>query len=936
MDQTRWERIEAICDAAMERDGSARSDYLSAACSGDPALQQEVESLLAQLHASPSFLEQPLVDLASLVPNEDGEPAVPESIGPYRIERVLGRGGMGEVYLAVRETEDIRQSVALKVIRRGMGTDEVLQRFKLERRILANLHHANIARLLDAAATDDGRPYFVMEYIEGVPITEYCDQHRLSIAERLKLFQTVCKAVQHAHQGLVVHRDLKPRNILVTQDGTPMLLDFGIGKVLVPSEALGPAPETSADLRLLTPEYAAPEQVKGGAVTTSTDVYSLGILLYELLTGRHPYLAGNESRQEVERAAVEVTPTRPSVMVSQGQSGAAPNAATLQQLSDLRGAQPSSLRRRLVGDLDNIVLMALRKEPERRYPSAAALAEDIQRHLDGLPVRAQTDTFGYRTRKFVRRHAGAVAAGVVAFVALGATTGVTLVQSRRVARESQRVLQERDKAVEVRGFLLEMFGASGADRAVGDTVTARRLLDLQVAQAKTAYATRPELKAEMLEVLADGYDRLGLYAEAEPLAREALAERRRLLGDKHPDVSSALNMVGWIMHERGKSKDAEPVVLEAVELRRAGGEPYRTDLARSLNDLGVVYNALTRYPAAETVLTEALTIRRALLGDQHRAVGITASNLGAAYYFQGKVDSAIRVQGLAVKSLEQSVGRDHQRSIVALGNLAAFKRAAGDKGAEADYRDLLARQTRLQGSQHPQTAFIQASLASTLSSRGRESGSEPVLAEAESLYRRSLATTEVAMGPSHPQAGVILDRLGAVLLARNKEREALTNQVRAVSILRAAYGDSNQTTIAAVAGLAMVHWRLGNVPAAQRLQREVAARYTQVLGDKHGQTAFARGRLCEFLLARGDALAEAQRNCALAERVQRNGPPNNRQAAWFSGLRLAQTHLALGTHAVADSILAQLRPAIDTLPRESPARRLLDSLTNAASASRRG
>lgn len=933
----RWERIEAICESALERDGAERAAYVAQSCAGDRELQREVESLVAQLIASPSFLERPIVDIAGLVTNDlPSDAPLPATIGPYRIARRIGKGGMGEVYLAIRETEDIRQSVALKVIRRGMSTDDVMQRFRLERRILANLHHPNIARLLDAAATDDGRPYFVMDYIEGVPITEYCDQHRLPVAARLALFQTVCKAVQHAHQNLVVHRDLKPRNILVTADGTPMLLDFGIGKVLAPTDTLTPAPKTSAELRLLTPEYAAPEQVKGGAVTTSTDVYSLGVLLYELLTGHHPYLVGNETRHDVERAALEATPTRPSVMVSQGRAGAAPNAAHVQQISDLRGTHPSSLRRRLLGDLDIIVLMALRKEPERRYPSAAALAEDIQRHLDGLPVRAQADTFGYRSRKFVRRHAGAVAAAVTAFAALGATTAITLVQSRRVSRESQRVLQERDKAVEVRGFLLEMFGASGADRAVGDTVTARRLLDLQVAQAKTAYATRPEVKAEMLEVLADGYDRLGLYADAEPLAREALAERRRLLGDEHPDVASALNLLGWILHERGKSKEAEPLLKQAAAMRRAGGERQRVDYARSLNDLGVVYNALTRYAEAESVLTEALRIRRAALGDPHRAVGITASNLGAAYYFQRKLQPALQTQALAVASLQQAVGNDHQRTIVALGNLAAFKRAAGDaKGAEADYRDLLARQARLQGADHPVTSGVAISLAAALHARGSASGNDSVLAEAEGLYRRSVASYQRALGPTHPQVGVTLDRLGALLLARRKDGEALTNQQRAVGILRAAYGDSNQTTIAAVGGLALIHWRLRNVAAAQRLQRGVATRYAQVLGDDHRQTAFARARLCEFLLAGRDALAEAQRNCALAERVQRNGLADNRPAAWLTGLRLAQTHLALGTPTVADSILAQLRPAIDTLPRESPARRLLDSLTNAASASRR-
>ncbi|MEW5918172.1 MAG: serine/threonine-protein kinase [Gemmatimonadota bacterium] len=934
MDRLRWDRIETICDAALQQPATERAAFITHACVGDVELQREVESLLAQLTASPSFLERPIVDLAALLPNEPPADApLPDKIGAYRIVRLIGRGGMGEVYLAERVAEDIRQSVALKVIRRGMDTEEVLQRFRLERRILANLHHPNIARLLDASATEDGRPYFVMEYIAGEPITEYCDRRRLTVLQRLQLFQTVCKAVQHAHQSLVVHRDLKPRNIIVTADGTPMLLDFGIGKVLAPSDALGPGVDTSTDLRLLTPDYAAPEQITGGAVTTNTDVYSLGVLLYELLTGQHPYADRKQTRQELERAAVEATPTRPSMAVSQPRRSV--DADVAPHASELRGTHPASLRRRLAGDIDNIVLMALRKEPERRYPSAAALGDDIQRHLDGLPVRAQPDTFGYRARKYVRRHAAAVAAGSIAFIALGVITGVTLVQSRRVARESARVQQERDKAVEVRGFLMEMFGASGANRAVGDTVTARRLLDMQVAQAKAAYANRPELRAEMLEVLADGYDRLGLYAEAEPLAREALNERRRMLGEKHPDVTPALNLVAWIMHERGQSKDAEPLLKEAIDVRRAAGERYRADLSRSLNDLGVVYNELRRYSAAESVLTEALAIRRTMEGDRDRFVGITASNLGASFYFQSKVDSAIKLQGEAVAALERSVGRDHQRSIIALGNLAAFKTVGGDaQGAESDYRDLLVRQTRLQGAEHPVTARVAASLASVLQSRGVATNSDSALAEAERLYRGALAAFERALGDQHQEVGVTRARLAGVLLARGRLAEALAQQERAVATLRAAHGDSHQTTIAVVGGLAFVHWRSGNIAAAQRVQRDVAARYAALMGDKHIQTAFARARLCEFLLAGADGIAEAQRNCALAEEVQRNGPAVNRPAAWFSALRLAQTYIALGAAPRAESIFAELRPALDTLPTDAAARRLRDSLVAALSARR--
>ena len=384
MHPERWQRIEAICFAALERDPALRAAYLEQACGGDTGLRREVETLLEQHEKHPSFLETPIVSLAGFVGAEP-DPLPPSGrIGSYRLIKRLGKGGMGEVYLAVREVDDVRQKVALKLIRRGMDSDEVVRRFRLERRILASLNHPNIAALLDAAVAEDGRPYFVMEHVEGTELDEYCAARRLPVRERLELFQVICRAVQHAHQNLVVHRDLKPRNILVTEDGTPKLLDFGIGKVLS-TDAFGDAIETRTELRLLTPEYAAPEQLTGAPVTTATDVYALGVILYELLTGQHPYGPEAADRQDLERIILEVTPPRPSLVRSE-------------------------IRRQLAGDLDTIVLMALRKEPARRYPSASALAADLQRHLDGLPVTARPDTFGYRAGKFVRRHAGAVSA----------------------------------------------------------------------------------------------------------------------------------------------------------------------------------------------------------------------------------------------------------------------------------------------------------------------------------------------------------------------------------------------------------------------------------------------------------------------------------------------------------------------------------------------
>jgi eukaryotic-like serine/threonine-protein kinase len=929
MDALRWERIEALCEEAMDMRDASRAAFLEQACGDDVELRHEVEALLEQLDRQPSFLERPIIDLGPLAPNEvDDQPAT-GNIGPYRLVRRLGRGGMGEVYLAIREVEDIQQSVALKIIRRGMHTDEVLQRFRLERRILGNLIHPNIARLLDASATDDGRPYFVMEYVEGVPLTEYCDRNRLSIRDRLALFRVICAAVQHAHQNLVVHRDLKPKNILVTADGAPKLLDFGIGKVLSPNDVFGSAIETSTDVRLLTPEYAAPEQVTGSAVTTATDVYALGVLLYEILAGHHPYATGKASRHEIERAVLESTPNRPSVMVSR-----VSDAITPAEVSQRRGTDPGHLRRRLAGDLDNIVLMALRKEPERRYASASAFADDIRRHLEGLPVSARADTLGYRARKFVRRHVAAVATTVIAFLALGVTTGVTMVQSRRVAREAARVEQERDKAVEVQGFLLEMFGATGADRSLGETVTARRLLDLQAAQLRTAYADRPELRAEMMGVLADGYDRLGLYKDAEPLAREALTLRRQLLGDGHPDVATALNLAGWITHELGRPKDAEPMLIEAAAIRRSSGERYRADLARSLNDLGVIYNALTRYAAAESVLTESLGLRRALHGDRHRAVGITASNLAAAFYYQGKVDSAMTTQSLALSSLEASVGRDHSRTLIALGNLAAFWRAKGElKATEDTYRDLYERHQRLQGPDHPQTTQTGISLGISIFDRAVGDRDSAALGEAETLFRRVLESSERTLGTEHLRVGLALHRVAGVELERGRFRDALATQQRAVRIISASEGDGSQNTILAIARLAIIRFRMGNRDEGVRLQGQAATSAERVLGAAHRETGRLKGTLCDLMVVRGGRLEDASQACLDADRALR-GNAGAANLALLVRLRLAQAYLSLGRRPAADSILAASRADAGNGTLPPLQRHLLDSLSTVIAATR--
>lgn len=931
MDPARWQRLEQLCFEALEHDPAARLEWLQAQCGGDAALHAEAVRLLGELDRDPGFLERPLLHHAGVDLSAPPDPPPPETIGVYRIQHRLGRGGMGEVYLATRDLDGVPQHVAIKVVRPGMGTAEILERFRQERRILAGLDHPNIARLLDAGATPEGSPYFVLEHVDGIPVDAYCDQHQLSIEHRLQLFQTVCQAVEHAHQRLVVHRDLKPGNILVTGDGVVKLLDFGIGKLLAPGNGGDEVIETRSQVRLLTPEYAAPEQVAGGTITTTADVYALGVLLYELLSGHHPYREPGAQRADLERAVLETTPRRPSTVVTTAATSRGDQATvTAAEIGSRRRTDPDHLRRRLAGDLDNIVLKALRKEPDRRYASAAALSDDLQRHLDGHPVRARSDTLAYRASKFVTRNAGWVTAAGVAFLALGTTAAVTLVQSRRVAVEAARVTEERDKALEVRSFLMEMFGASGANQATGDTVSVRRLLDLQAASLETTFADRPELRAEMLEVLADGYDRLGLIQSAQPLAERALALRRELLPPDDPGVGPALNLMGWITHELGRSAEAEPILREAVAIRRGAGPRYREDLARSLNDLGVVLNALARYHEADTVLTEALEIRLATLGPGHRAVGITGNNLAAAYYFLGRLPDAIRVQEVAVEAIRSALGTDHQRTVVAMSNLASFRRTNGDwPAAEATYRELLAIQMRLQGADHPVTARTRTQVAQVMFERGLETGDAAALVGAEEENRAAVATFEAALGAEHPQVGVALSALSLVLTERDLNAEALPIAERSLSILEKSLGRSNPNTLPSLARLARIRWRLGQVEPAIALQREALLGYLSGPGTATPETARAQAALCEFLLIRGGGseLREAAELCSSAGASLDRAPPGVRRNAPYVYLRLVQVYRAQGRTADADSLLTAIRPRVDSIAGlGGQLRSLLDSL----------
>ena len=452
MELDRWQQIEDLFQATLDCERARRDSLLDEACAGDRSLRDEIESLLAAYEKS-GFTDAPaFADGLRLIEKNHTDILIGRRIGPYKVIREIGRGGMGTVYLAARADDAFQKFVAIKIVRRGLDTDDIIERFRNERQILATLDHPNITRLLDGGTTDDGLPYFVMEYIEGEPIDLYCDERKLTITERLNLFQGVCAALRYAHQNLVIHRDIKPGNVLVTREGVPRLLDFGIAKLL--SAVTEPQMKTLVGLRPLTPEYASPEQVRGEAMTTSSDVYSMGVLLYLLLTGHRCYRRAS-SAAEIERAICEEEPEKPSLVVMREEAGLEDNEAriTPDSVSRTREGTPDKLRRRLEGDLDNLVLTALRKEPQRRYVSAEQFSEDIRRHLANLPVMARPDTRGYRTAKFIQRNKAWVAMVALTFLSLTGGIAISLWQTHVARKQRDLARVEHAKAARINTFL---------------------------------------------------------------------------------------------------------------------------------------------------------------------------------------------------------------------------------------------------------------------------------------------------------------------------------------------------------------------------------------------------------------------------------------------------------------------------------------------------
>jgi serine/threonine-protein kinase len=770
------------------------------ACQGDTGLYAEVIALLVNDRPD-EFLEPTNASCTTVPDHEEIDPFVGRHVGPYEITRRIGQGGMGNVYLGVR-TEDYATQVAIKLVRRGMDSELVLSRFHDEMRFQAALgKHPNIARMIDAGETKDGLPYYVMEYVEGERIDRWCDRNRLSLPRRLALFRDVCSAVQFAHQNTVLHRDLKPNNILVTKEGRPILIDFGIAKLLDDAADASTPERTLTGMQALTPEYASPEQVRGERLTTASDVYSLGVILFELLTGRRPYRVLALTPLQIAQAISEVVPIKPSEAVARhttiGTSRADPESdAARAKIALARDTTPGRLSHALRGDLDRIVLMALHKEPDRRYASAEQLSADIDRHLRGLPVLAHKDSFSYRCQKFIRRNRTAVAlAGLMIASLLGGIIGTSWQMFR--AEQAQRAARrEAETAKDVLAFfVLDMIAA--ADPAVdGHDVTVVELLKKSEPTIEQRFVERPEIRGTLRQVLGKTYASLGLTREALEQYQRAFAGRREWLGANHHDTLKSMVGFGTALDDAGRLDDAEAMLSEAVRRCRRilGDEDPLTLEAQAA--WGEALQSLSRYDQAEPLLQQTLQAQQRVLPEGDEQILTTMSSLAVCLRVQGKLAEAETVS-----------------------------------------RDFLDLARRIKGPAHPATMSAMNGLGLLLGDRRKWN-------EALAVHEELLTISERALPPGHFNIAIFRGNAGDCLVQLGRDSEAEPLLLASYEGLLSSLGGDRNLTERRLDRIYRFYYRIGRLEEADRLHREAV--YTRLRIAGAGESASVLRSLDEF------------------------------------------------------------------------------------------
>ncbi len=766
-----WQKIEAAFEAALSLEGDARAAFVDAFERSEPDLGQQLRKLLAADEGGDADLRGKIESAAESLTSAGGDPWIGREIGAWTITRRLAGGGMSAVFLAERSDQQYSQTVAVKVMAAQLLMPEAISRFKSERQILANLNHPYIAKLIDGGSTDDGLPFLVMEYVQGLPIDQHCDEQKLTIDQRLGLFRNVCNAVDYAHRNLIVHRDLKPSNILVDGNGDPKLLDFGIAKLLDAGAYNNTIAMTREGSRAMTPEYASPEQVRGEPISVSTDVYALGVLLFRLMTGQSPYGATLSTAREYERAIVETDPRRPSTVIT------APDADV--EIVERRDTSAERLRRRLVGDLDNIVLKTLQKEQERRYPTASALSADIRRFLAHEPVEARGDDWIYKSTKFAVRNARGLL--IAAIVLIGGASLVTY-YTLRIADERDRANLAAAESREVSSFLSGLFASASPFASQGETITAIDLLD-QGREQIDQLDDQPLLQAELYRIMGSSYTALGETDTSVPLLEKALAAKRPARPRDELSIAETLENLSEAHRQHGESEVAEEYLRRALAIREAELGPNNNVVADTKGRLGVVLFDRRKREEGLQILQEALATKNALGSGEDSAAIDMHGNIANSLDSLGRYEEAISLHQETIALSKRVDGELHPNTIIRMSNLGLTMMRQGEvEDAVDQFSEAILLGQQVWPPNHDQLAFMTGAKAAGLKRLGR-------LEDSLQQYNAAAEMTRQGIGEDNTRFVARLRGVGSILMDMRQFDEADVTFNRALALAIELEGD---------------------------------------------------------------------------------------------------------------------------------------------------
>ncbi len=796
MNPTRWELIKTVVDKALTLSGGERREYVDSACGEYPSISTDIRELIQCVEEADreNFMKEIRSEQKSFLRDLSDshsekywqEEFINREIGAYRITELLGRGGMGTVFKATRVDGEFHQDAAIKLIHSGRETKETARRFRAEKEILAGLQHPNIAYLLDGGVTSDGISYLIMEYVDGVPVDQYCDEQRLRIEERLRLFREICNTVQYAHNKLIVHRDLKADNILVTNEGSIKILDFGIAKMLQPDPYQPSAVMTLPGQKIWTPQYASPEQVRGEPVSVSSDVYALGVLLNKLLTGAYPYSLDGRSLAEIEEIIKHEEPLIPSqVFKLQDKQG---------EYAYQRNATVDECVKALKGDLDALVSKAIRKEPEYRYQSVKEISDEIDRYFLGIPLLARDGTYRYRTEKFIRRHK----AGLATFVSISLII-IVLVSlfTRKITNERNIAQLERDKLEQVVDFLTGLFEAGDPVASQGANFTATDLLEKGVERAEDLQ-DQPLLQAEMLSVIGESYRSMNRPDSALPVLKRALEIQRDYYGGDHADIAGTLNALGSVYWSDGMMKDAQPYLNEALNMRRRLYGDIHPDVFTSMNNYALVLLGLGELDEAEKMYLKTLDARRSYYGNNHAKVGVSLNNLAFFLMRRGKFEEA-----------------------------------------EKYFRETVSLWRNIQGDEHSDVGIALNNLGDLLRKMGRYD-------EAEQHLRESLEIRKKVYGAGHMKTGYALNNLAMTLKDKQEYEEAMLYGQQSLELFRNFHGADHNNIAIALSIVGLISADMGNIEEAEDYLNQSLSMRLRLYPEDHPEVKTIKGHLANF------------------------------------------------------------------------------------------